>query len=439
MSRIVRLGLALLVCLSAAADGAPVSAAQPMGEEAVARLSAAVGIQGATRARLGVLGDAFSCPDARFVSFRRSDAEPEFADQWYVASQLWADSLMLVGSSGEPTSAQADIPGWDPSDTRCYIDKGFVFLDRLWDYTSAGYFPRANPVGTNVESKVRFTDDNLIAGLALLDTARTTTDPLAVRRYIHAAQREADFLQGSGLWDTTFGGGFWWNTGRGDSEEGKPAQTNALASLFFARLYDATGDAGYRDWALRSLVWLDTILYEPSRNLYRWSVAFEDIPHRTGAVTHTRYFNYDQGIAIEAQLEAIQLDGDASRLARAEGIGHATHDAFWSPDLGGYKLEAGIDQVYTSYGAWTSLGHLALFAQDSDQAWLDLVRSNTTALEARLRDADNGFALRSYRCVDRVAKGCESGQASVVVDHTRDTAAQAWVQHLQTAVAYALR
>jgi hypothetical protein len=439
MSRIVRLGLALLVCLSAAADGAPVSAAQPMGEEAVARLSAAVGIQGATRARLGVLGDAFSCPDARFVSFRRSDAEPEFADQWYVASQLWADSLMLVGSSGEPSSAQADIPGFDPSDTRCYIDKGFVFLDRLWDYTSAGYFPRANPVGTNVESKVRFTDDNLIAGLALLDTARTTTDPLAVRRYIHAAQREADFLQGSGLWDTTFGGGFWWNTGRGDSEEGKPAQTNALASLFFARLYDATGDAAYRDWALRSLVWLDTILYEPSRNLYRWSVAFEDIPHRTGAVTHTRYFNYDQGIAIEAQLEAIQLDGDASRLARAEGIGHATHDAFWSPDLGGYKLEAGIDQVYTSYGAWTSLGHLALFAQDSDQAWLDLVRSNTTALEARLRDADNGFALRSYRCVDRVAKGCESGQASVVVDHTRDTAAQAWVQHLQTAVAYALR
>ena len=101
-----------------------------------------------------------------------------------------------------------------------------------------------------------------------------------MRRYIHAAQREADFLQGSGLWDTTFGGGFWWNTGRGDSEEGKPAQTNALASLFFARLYEATGDAGYRDWALRSLLWLDTILYEPSRNLYRWSVAFQNIPSR---------------------------------------------------------------------------------------------------------------------------------------------------------------
>ena len=121
---------------------------------------------------------------------------------------------------------------------------------------------------------MRYADDNLVAGLALLDTARTTTDSQSVRRYIHAAQREADFLvlQGGGIWDDTFGGGLWWNTGQGDSEEGKPAQTNALAALFFARLYEATGDASYRAWALRSLLWLDTILYDPARHLYRWSV-----------------------------------------------------------------------------------------------------------------------------------------------------------------------
>src|SRR5690349_9189157 len=234
MSRIVRLSFALAMCL--VAGGMPVSAAQPAEDGVTGRLSTALGIQASTRARLAVLGDAFNCPDARFVSFRRSDAEPEIVDQWYVASQLWADALMLTGSS-DPTAAQPDVPGWDPADTRCYLDKGFVFLDRLWDYTSAGYFPRANPVGTSVTSGPRYTDDNLIAGLALLETAKTTTDPLAVRRYIHAAQREADFLRGSELWDDTFGGGFWWNTGRGNTEEGKPAQTNALAGLFFARLY----------------------------------------------------------------------------------------------------------------------------------------------------------------------------------------------------------
>src|SRR5205085_2625320 len=190
-------------------------------DEASARWAAAESTQAATRTRLGVLGDAFGCPEARFVSFRRSDAEPELADQWYVASQLWADALLL-----ETATSNDDF---DPSDTRCYLDKGFVFLDRLWDYTSAGYFPRSNPVGTSVTTGPRYTDDNLIAGLALLETARTTTDPPAVRRYIHAAQREADFLRSGDLWDDTFGGGFWWNTGRGDTEEGKPAQTNALA------------------------------------------------------------------------------------------------------------------------------------------------------------------------------------------------------------------
>ncbi len=384
----------------------------------------AVAVQAATRTKLGVLGDAFTCPDARFISYRRSDAEPEITDQWYVASQLWADAMLL----------ESPPEGYDVDDGRCYLDKGFIFLDRLWDYSSAGYFPRSNPVGTSVDNQPRFADDNLIAGLALLETAKTTSDPLAQRRYIHAAQREADFLLGSGLWDNTFGGGFWWNTGRGDTEEGKPAQTNALAALFFGRLYDATGDSTYRDWSLRSLLWLDTILWDPSRQLYRWSVAYTDLQHQTGATIHPRYFNYDQGIAIEAQLEAMQLDGDANRLARAEAIGHAIQSAFWSDALGGYNLEAGIDQVYTSYAAWTSVGHLALYAADADSAWLELAQQNASALSQHLRESDGGYAYRDYRCVDKVAKGCEAGPPTIVTDHTRDTSAQAWVQHLETAL-----
>ena len=434
----VSVGAALTTTL---ASFVPASSAQSTSDESLARLQAAAAIQGATRARLGVLGDAFTCPDARFASFRRSDAEPQFADQWYVASQLWADARLLAAVAPATADSQPPLLDWDPQDTRCYLDKGFVFLDRLWDYTSSGYFPRANPVGTVVESQVRYADDNLIAGLALLDTARTTTDSQSVRRYIHAAQREADFLvlQGSGIWDDTFGGGVWWNTGQGDTEEGKPAQTNALAALFFARLYEATGDASYRAWALRSLLWLDTILYDPARHLYRWSVKFQDIPHRTGAVVSARYFNYDQGIAIEAELEAFRLDGDQVRLTRARDVGSALHAAFWSTDRRGYNLEAGVDQVFTSYAAWTSLGHLALYEQDGDPAWIELARSNARALEGDLREADSGYAYRSYRCVDRVAKGCESGQVQHVVDHTRDTAAQAWVQHLQTALGQALQ
>ena len=434
------------------------AAAQTATDSAQTRLVAAAAIQGATRARLGVLGDAFTCADARFASFRRSDAQPDITDQWYVASQLWADADLIAlaappATSPAPGPSQVSsppeapltpgsssppiLPNWDAQDSRCYLDKGFVFLDRLWDYNSAGYFPRSDPVGGSVDNTERYADDNLLAGLAQLATAATTTDPLEVRRYLHAAQREADFLTdpGTGMWDTTFGGGFWWRTSHGDTDEGKPAQTNALAGLFFGRLYQATGDPSYREWALRSLLWLDTVLFDPSRGLYRWSVGFQDLTHRTGAVIHQRFFNYDQSIAIQAELLAAQLDGDQNRIARARGIGQAIQTAFWSSDRGSYNLESGVDQVFTSYAAWTSLGHLALYATDHDPAWLAMAEQNSAALDADLRESDAGYAYRSYRCVDRLAQGCESGQVTHVVDHMRDTSAQAWMQHLEEAVA----
>jgi hypothetical protein len=394
-------------------------------DEAVTRHANAQAIQAATRAHLGVLGDAFTCANARIVSYRRSSVEPEIVDQWYVASQLWADAVRLKTQV-------------DDAETRCYLDKGFIFLDRLWDFSNGGYFPRSNPVGTQVEDRVRFGDDNSLGGLALLAAAETTLDPLAKQRYVHAATREADFLLGSGLWDTTFGGGFWWNTGRGDSPEGKPAQTNALAALLFARLYDATANELYREWALRTVLWLDTILFDPARGLYRWSVAYQDIPTRGGAVIANRVFNYDQGLAIEAQLAAYALDGDPGRLARAAATGRAIEPTFWSEELGGYNLEAGVPQVFTSYGAWTSLGHLALYAQDGDSQWLESARRNAEAL-ARGRGPDGSLPVRRFVCRDRTARGCEAPSARVASEATIDAAAQAWAQHLETQLADAVR
>jgi len=364
-------------------------------------------------------------------------------DQWYVASQLWADATLLFAderAQSYPLTASAPRPqNWDSQDARCRIDKGFVFLDRLWDYTSAGYFPRSNPVGTNVDTTAhRYGDDNSLSGLAFLEAAELTSQPAVRERYIHSAQREADFLRQTSLWDETFGGGFWWNTGHGDSPEGKPAQTNALAALFFARLYAETNNPDDRAWALRTLLWLDTVLYNPDRHLYRWSVAYADIPNRAGSLVSQRYFDYDQGIAIQAELAGFVLDGDAARRQRARDVGAAIMPTFWSEELGSFNLEAGMQQVYTGFSAWTSLGHLALYEVDHDARWLEQARMNANALATRLRAPDGGYARRSYVCVNTVARGCESGQVHIYVDQTLDGAALAWAQHLETALAFRL-
>jgi uncharacterized protein YyaL (SSP411 family) len=407
----------------------PVGRAAP--DDADRHFQAALRAQAATRARLSVLGDAFVCPDARLVSYRMSDTEPQSIAQWYVASQLWADAALL----NDLRQAPAAPSGWDAGLAQCYLDKGFVFLDRLWDFSAAGYFSRSDPIGNEVVEEPKFGDDNALAGLALLEAARATTDPLASEQYVHAARRQADFLTSGSLWDGTFGGGFWWNTTHGATAEGKPAQTNALAALFFARLYDATGDPSYRDWTRRTLLWLDTMLYDPNRHLYHWSLAYSDPDQRTGSVRSDVYFNYDQSLAVAAQLELAKTDGDSGRIRRAEDIGVALQVNFWAPDLGGYVLEAGVPQVYTAYGAWASLGQLALYDVDQDPAWLEQARANANALSFVLSEPDGGYAYRAYRCGDAPKAGCARDQSGVVIDHTRDGAAQAWAQQLEQALA----
>jgi hypothetical protein len=415
--------------------------------EAAQQIRSAQRTQKSTRGTLRVLGGGVRCADARFVSYKRSDREPEIVDQWYVVSQLWADAALLAADSDNPklraevrsANRQARSQQWDEDEARCHVDKGFVFLDRLWDDDEGGYYPRSNQNGSKISNKAQYADDNALAGLALLAAAESADDGFSRDYYAYAAIQEAQYLQESGLWDDTFGGGFWWSTGLGDTDEGKPAQTNALAALFFARLYGVTGNQAHLDAAVSTLGWLDANLYDEQRSLYRWSVRYERPPERVGGpIRSNRYFNYDQSIAIDALLTMAAIDGDQDKIRRARAIGESLHTSFWGKERGGYNLEMGVEQVYTSYAAWASMGHLALYAQDRDERWLKMARANASALASTTAEADGGYALRHYPCRDTRAPGCTDGRTRWVVDRTRDTAAQAWAQHLQVALAQSM-
>lgn len=445
-------GLVLVVLIAWVGSGRPASAAGAPAAphlaapevEASQSLRSAQRTQQVTRGTLRILSSGTRCAESRFVAYRRSDREPEIVDQWYVVSQLWADAALLESDHRRLLARpdvrlamrQARAPEWDERDARCHVDKGFVFLDRLWDDEEGGYYPRSNPNGTKITRKEQYADDNALAGLALLAAAEAADGSFSRDYYLYAAVLEAEYLQESGLWDDTFGGGFWWSTGLGDTDEGKPAQTNALAALFFARLFAVTGNPIHRDAALSTIGWLDAALFDPERNLYRWSVRYARPNERSGGpVRSDRFFNYDQGLAIEAQLAISKLDGNQDRVARAKAIGDSLHTAFWHRERGGYNLEAGVEQVFTSYAAWTSLGHLALHAQDGDQRWLQMAQANAKALTTSAGQPDGSYALRYYACVDGRAPGCNVGRPRWSADQTRDTAAQAWAQHLQTALA----
>jgi uncharacterized protein YyaL (SSP411 family) len=375
------------------------------------------------------------CADARWVSYRRSTAEPAFSDSWYDFSQLQADAALLARGD---TTAQ------------CYVEKAFLHLERHWDPREpGGYFGRGAVDGSRVDGPDKYADDNALAGIALLEAHASAPDAAARARYLARAIAIGKYLTRGPLWDDVFDGGFWWNSRRGDSVEGKPAQSNALAALLFLRLHALTADAHWRTWAARTLAWLDAALWDAAANLTCYSVRYADPARRRGRALERRYFNYDQAILLEALVwdarlteaaaaggvaaspapalaGAVSLPGSPA-LARARAIAAALEPRFWDASLGGFVLEAGVPQVLLVYAAWLTPALLTLAAADGDPRWVALARRNVDALHARLYDpADGGYAHRAWRDGDRVR-----------VDPERHTAAQGWMQYAQARLALA--
>ena len=355
--------------------------------------------------RLGHLGGALDCQRAAFLSYLRSDVEPEWSDQWYNATQLGADAALL---------------GTDPTFGRCTIDKCAAFMARYW-YRDGGYLGRGRPDGSLVLGPDRYSDDNAHTGLMLLDAYDVTGD----HRYRAAAERTADFLLGPALFDDTFGGGLWWNTHRGNSPEGKPTISQGLAIQLFARLFAATGRADFRARALQLDAWTDRNLFDPGVGLYRWSVSYADCAARRGWLVAERFFGYDQGIMIEAQLALRRhVAPEPSYLRRAQELASRLEASFWHAGEGGFNLELGCEQVYAIYGAWLTPSLLELFQVDRDARWIELARRNVDALNGYLRAPDGGY-YRLARAQD----------GEWWVDRTRDTAANAAMQRAQALLA----
>jgi len=252
--------------------------------------------QGATRARLGVLGDAFDCADARFRLLQTQRRGAADCRPVVRRSQLWADAVLLHVASRQTGNGDPLTAGWDVRDTQCYLDKGFVFLDRLWDYTKGRVFPARESCRRDVDQGGEIHGRQPHCRVGAARCCARVIRRLAVRRYVHAlAAKLISCSSKAPGYGTRLRRWLLVDTGRGDSQEGKPAQTNALAALFFARLYAATttrriasGRCAHCSGSTRSCM-------TPAATLYRWSVSFTDIPHRTGASLSQRLLQLRSG------------------------------------------------------------------------------------------------------------------------------------------------
>jgi uncharacterized protein YyaL (SSP411 family) len=357
-----------------------------------------------TFARLAYLGEALDCESASYLSYRRSDKEPEWSDQWYNATQLGADAALLAA---------------DPSFGDCTIARAAEFMTRYWDSRAGGYLGRGRPDGSLILGPDRYSDDNAHTGLVLLDAYEATGE----RRYFEMATGVADWLSGSTstLSDEVFGGGLWWNTRHGDSPEGKPTLSQALSIQLFARLFGITGQPRWRTSSLRLDAWTDENLYDREAGLYRWSVSYAECAARAGRIAAERFFGYDQGCMIEAKLALFRsVEADSDHLRRAQLLAEQLEPTFWHRPEGGFNLEHGIEQVYSIYASWLTPSLLALLRVDGDQRWLDLARRNVDALNSYLRAQEGGYYKAAY-----LRNGAWR------IDRTRDTTGNSGMQRAQ--------
>jgi len=151
-------------------------------------------------------------------------------------------------------------------------------------------------------------DDDLWAALAALNLRGLTHDDALLA---YAAQTFDRITRQ--YWDSTCGGGLWWDHQR----TYKNAITNVLALDAAAQLYVATGKRVYLDWAKREDSWISASGMLGASGLLNDGLS--DRCANNGGPT----FTYNQGVYIGALTDLSRATGGQADLARAQTVAEA--------------------------------------------------------------------------------------------------------------------
>lgn len=327
-----------------------------------------------------------------YNSYKADSAKPTTAYEWYNASQIYADAEMVLSGDSRYTS---------------YMNNSYSWMNNMWDNgnPNGGYFSAANVNGTGAGGD-KYVDDNSLSGVTYLDCYNVTTGTTQTN-YLNSAKACANWLMNGGLWDTTYGGGFWWST----AKTLKPTQSNGLAMQSFLRLYQITGQSYYKNWAISVKNWLESNMYDDTTGLYIWEI-------QSGAKQYV-YFTYDNAIMMEADLLYYQIIGDTSYLSKAQAIAGNMNTTLWNSTHNVYIFNTTDPRVNPAWCGWASQSLMQLYDVDKNSTWLDYAQKNIDYINANLRNTAN-YGYFQFRNLD--GTGLYSNMEGVD---------QAWMERIQ--------
>jgi predicted alpha-1,6-mannanase (GH76 family) len=180
--------------------------------------------------------------------------------------------------------------------------------DTSYDYAISTAF-NDNKSG-NFENS--YMDDTGWWGLVWLQAYQITGST----QYLQMAETDANYIHG--YWDSTCGGGLWWNT----SKTYKNAIPNELFLDLTAGLHNAiSGDTTYLSWAEAEWNWFSASGMINSSDLVNdgLNISSSGACSNNGGTTWT----YNQGVILAGLTQLYKATGNSSLLTTAQGIANA--------------------------------------------------------------------------------------------------------------------
>ncbi len=152
-------------------------------------------------------------------------------------------------------------------------------------------------------------DDDGWWALTWVNAYDLTRDP----RYLATAK--TIFSQMTHGWDSTCGGGVWWNVSRNY----KNAVSNELFLTLAARLNERTGDRSYLSWALREWAW-----FQHSGLINSSHLVNDGLDASTCRNNGQTTWTYNQGVIVGGLTDLFKITHQPSYLREAEAIADAS-------------------------------------------------------------------------------------------------------------------
>jgi rhamnogalacturonyl hydrolase YesR len=236
-------------------------------------------------------------------------------------------------------------------------------LDRYFDTTRLPFCFQSYVTSEGISD--RFYDDNVWLAIDFAQLALVTKDPV----YLRKAEMIWKFVISG--WDEQLGGGIYWCEQKKGS---KNTCSNAPSVVASAKLYEATKNIKYLNWAKRIYDWTKLHLQDSTDGLYYDNISLK------GRIGKKKYA-YNSGQMMQGAALLYKITGDKTYRSDAQRIAKSALPFFTTNIAQNGKTY----RVFKQQGAWfvtvLSRGYFELYGIDNDPQYINFFKATMEYLK----------------------------------------------------------